>query len=168
MGNPYLAKLHGLDRRQDAEFPKITGPQQLTKPTEPPFVSFVGDQGSCVFEKLGDSATADLCANSMDKTSKKVSDKTLKTRSPPGLRSLNCRRPGATGASSLTSNSSRRPLSQSGAGRGRSRTVGPSLPSGASKPKRSGGRARTCSACTRSRPSHTRPTAAYHAMTARA
>jgi hypothetical protein len=83
MGNPYLQKLHSLDHQQGAEFSKIGDPSQLTKPTEPPFVSFVGDQGLGVFEKLRDSSTTNPCINSMAKTSEKVSDGDRQNRQNP-------------------------------------------------------------------------------------
>jgi hypothetical protein len=74
VNNPYLQKLHSLERQHGAEFSKIHDPSQLTKPTEPPFVSFVGDQRLGVFEKLGDNATTTPCTKSIAKTSEKVSD----------------------------------------------------------------------------------------------
>lgn len=83
MNNPYLRKLHSLERQHGVEFSKIHDFHLLTKPTELPFVSFVGDQGLGVFEKLGGSAPTNPCINSMAKTAEKVSDGDRQNRQNP-------------------------------------------------------------------------------------
>jgi hypothetical protein len=81
--NPYLRKLHTLQHQHGAEFSKTGDPLLLTKPTEPPFVSFVGDQGLGVFEKLGDSPITNPCIDSIAKTAEKVSDGDRQNRQNP-------------------------------------------------------------------------------------
>jgi hypothetical protein len=48
--NPYLQKLHSLERQPSTENPETRHLQQVSKPTEPGFDSFDSPQGLRVFE----------------------------------------------------------------------------------------------------------------------